>query len=295
MLCEKILVNRLEVDKLCQPVKHEPFISPNHRKPCYNKSKSLKYSRVKTKMPLENGEVINSHPETSENNQVIRKLRQDIIAGKHWYFALLEAVKNWNVSEETVNHRTWNYLVSGEAFDWLLLAERLSYAISHLVSEPEITFLLFHNRPPMELSPDEFKERIGETKYSQHLNFYYGITVEEALQTAVDEEIRKERWSSGYHRDKDNVHEVYRRVYGQNRTVMLKRFRKEKRYPEKKSMKLDELKEFTYWLFKYRLKQSDKARVASDTRKGLDWLENKGNSKHSHNHPRSQPLDIFIS
>ncbi len=244
-------------------------------------------------MPPENGEIIDPHPETSENNQVISKLRQDITAGKHWYLALLEAVRNWTITEETVDNRTWNYLVAGEAFDWLLLAERLSDAVSRYVPEPEKTSLLFHNKPPLELSPDEFKERIGEAKYRQHLNYYYGITVEEALQTAVEEEIRKERWTSGYYRDKDNVHEVFRRIYGQNRTTMLKKFRKEKSYPDKKSIKLDELKEFIYWLFKYRLKQSDKARVASDTRKGLDWLETKGNSKQSRNYTRPQPLDIL--
>ncbi|UCC16103.1 MAG: hypothetical protein JSU58_06925 [Dehalococcoidales bacterium] len=244
-------------------------------------------------MASENGDKIDPHPETSENNEVIRKLRQDITAGKHWYLALLEAVKNWNATEETVNDLTWNYLISGEAFDWLLLAERISDSVSNLIPEPEITSLLFHNNPPMELSPDEFKERIGETKYGQHLNYYYGITVEEALQTAVDEEIRKERWTSGYYRDKDNVHEVYRRIYGQNRTVMLKRFRKEKGYSDNKSIRLKELKEFTYWLFKYRLKQNDKARVASDTRKGLDWLENRRNSKRSHDLIHPQPLDIL--
>ena len=38
-------------------------------------------------------------------------------------------------------------------------------------------------------------------------------------------------------------------------------------------MDLKESKEFTYWLFKYRLSKSDKARIASDTRKGLQQLE----------------------
>ena len=38
-------------------------------------------------------------------------------------------------------------------------------------------------------------------------------------------------------------------------------------------MKLVELKEFTYWLFKYRLNNSDKARIASDTKKALRELE----------------------
>ena len=33
-----------------------------------------------------------------------------------------------------------------------------------------------------------------------------------------------------------------------------------------------ELKAFTYWLFKMRVYRSDPARVASDTRKALEWL-----------------------
>ena len=32
-------------------------------------------------------------------------------------------------------------------------------------------------------------------------------------------------------------------------------------------------REFTYWLFKFRVKNSDKAKVASDTTKGLNYLE----------------------
>jgi len=32
------------------------------------------------------------------------------------------------------------------------------------------------------------------------------------------------------------------------------------------------MKEFIYWRFKYRVKTSEKARVASDTQKALQWL-----------------------
>jgi hypothetical protein len=38
-------------------------------------------------------------------------------------------------------------------------------------------------------------------------------------------------------------------------------------------MALRESKEFTYWLFKYRVKHSEPARMASDTKKGLDQLQ----------------------
>ena len=49
-------------------------------------------------------------------------------------------------------------------------------------------------------------------------------------------------------------------------------FRKDRGYRHKKSMSLEEVKEFTYWLFKYRVKNCDKERVASDTKRALEEL-----------------------
>jgi hypothetical protein len=54
---------------------------------------------------------------------------------------------------------------------------------------------------------------------------------------------------------------------------LLTKFKIEKGYPKRNSMELGELKEFTYWLFKYRLNNCDKARIASDTKKALQELE----------------------
>ncbi|GAH62384.1 unnamed protein product, partial [marine sediment metagenome] len=84
--------------------------------------------------------------------------------------------------------------------------------------------------------------------------------------------VRKERRISGYNNEHNVVNEVYRRIYGATKAILLKRFRREKCRPRLRSISLTELKEFTYWLFKYRLKQCDKARVASDTKKALEQL-----------------------
>ncbi|HLB27923.1 MAG TPA: hypothetical protein VJK47_01795 [Dehalococcoidales bacterium] len=214
-----------------------------------------------------NGQIVSGEPEA------IRHLRQSIMTGQHWYLALLEAIGQWNTSEETFEGRHYQYLIGGEAFDWLLLAERLCAAVNRLLPEAEKTALLFHGEPPLDLPAAKFKELIGGTKHHQYLNYFYGVTVEEALVLAVEEEVRKERWTAGYHRDKDNTNEAFRRIYGAGKSVMLRRFRREKGYPLLKSIGLTELKDFTYWLFKHRLKQSDKAKVASDTKKALDWLK----------------------
>ena len=207
--------------------------------------------------------------------EAVRRFEQAILSGKHWYLALLETIGNWNLAEETYQDRFFRYLIAGEAFDWMLLAERLCQAVTHLIPEDEKVSLLFRGEAPINLPSERFKELIGEIKYHQYLNYFYGVTVEEALLLAVEEEVRKERWASGYHRDKDNANEVYRRIYSTGRTAMLRRFRLEKGYPHLKSISLTELKEFTYWLFKYRLKHCDKAKIASDTRKSIDWLKGK--------------------
>jgi len=209
--------------------------------------------------------------------EAIKYLEQAIISGKHWYIALLEAIGQWSAATEVHNGRTYCYLVAGEAFDWLLLAERLCKAVDGLLPDDEELALLFHSKPPLNLSTKKFKTLIGEAKYHQYLNYFYGITVEEALISAVQEEVRKERRIGGYNNEEhDTINEVYRRIYGATRAVLLKQFRREKDYPQLRSINLTELKEFTYWLFKYRLKQCEKARVASDTKKALEQLRRNG-------------------
>lgn len=212
--------------------------------------------------------------------EVIRHLEQAITGGKHWYIALLEAVGLWTVAEEVHDERHYRYLIAGEAFDWLLLAERLCEEVDGLLPDDEKAALLFHGQPPLNLTVDRFKELIGSGKYHQYLNYFYGVTVEEALILAVQEEVRKERRALGYsNKEHDVINEVYRRIYGATKAVLLKRFRRETGYPLLKSISLAELKEFTYWLFKYRLKQCDKARIASDTKKALQQLNINGYPK----------------
>jgi len=205
--------------------------------------------------------------------EVIRRLAEAITGGEHWYTALLEAMGRWGAADEVCNGRTCRYLIDGEAFDWLLLAERLCQAVDGLLPGDEKYALLFYGRPPLDLGLEKVKSLIGDSKYNQYLNYFYGITVEKALVMAVQQEVEKERHILRDGRKRDTENEAYRRIYGTGRGALLKRFRREKGYPHSRSISLDGLKEFTYWLFKYRLEQCDKARVASDTRKALTYLK----------------------
>jgi hypothetical protein len=206
------------------------------------------------------------------NTEAIRHFKQAICSGKHWYIALLEAIELWGSAEEVYHGEHCRYLIGNEAFDWLSLAQRLCSEMDGLLPEEEKVNLLFFATPPIEISPEEFSKLIGSTKYRAYLNYLYGVVVEEALLAVVEEAVYKELSPFATYQDEHVQQEAYHRVYGTDMITLLNRFREEKGYPLQDSITLAEQKEFTYWLFKYRLDHCDKARVASDTKEALKWL-----------------------
>jgi len=211
-----------------------------------------------------------STPTTS--NKAIEHFKEAVLEGRNWYIALLEAIGLWTETEETHNGRHYRYVIDGEAFDWLLLAERLCQEADDLLPEEEKASLLFRGQPPLELPVEEFKRLLGPAKYNQHLNYFYGVTIEGALQLAVQEEVRKERPLTGNEEERVGQ-EAFSRIYGASQTELLDRFRQQKGRPQGDTIGLTEQKEFAYWRFKHRLATSDKERVASDTKKALKYYK----------------------
>ena len=217
-----------------------------------------------------------SHELTSLDDEAIRHFRNAIASGVHWYTGLLEAIGRWSSPQETFQDRHYQYLIEGTAFDWQLLAERLCAAVDGLLPEKEKSDFLLKGKPPLDITKEQFQELIGPVKYRQYLNYYYGVTVEEALLLAVKDEVRKERVLLALVKEDITAAEAFRRIYSETQPVLLEQFRKEKSHRRLRSISLSELKQFTYWLFKYRVKHNDKSRVASDTKKALDWLNHNG-------------------
>ena len=127
-------------------------------------------------------------------------------ASTPWFDALMQAIALWEQPGEIVDGRQFRYLIGGEAFDWLLLAERLTAAAETRIPAAEREHLLFEGRAPAEpgadahpangavrMSDERLRALIGESKHRAHLNYLYGVTVEEALQYAVELEVSKER------------------------------------------------------------------------------------------------------
>src|ERR1039457_4851806 len=89
--------------------------------------------------------------------EAIRHFKDAILSGKHWYGALLESIRLWDLSEESYKGRTFHYLIANEALDWMLVAERLCEAVTDLIPEAELTAFLFHGEPPLALTEAEFE------------------------------------------------------------------------------------------------------------------------------------------
>ena len=210
---------------------------------------------------------------TSTEGWPASRFRQALEEGQSWPVALLEAVASWTGARESYEGRVLNYFIGGEAFDWLLLAERLCDVVADLVPESDREDLLFGGRLPSEIDASSFKDLIGIDKYRGHLNYFYGVTVEEALQLAAEREVEKRHMSNGNRYQQDFSEEAFVRVYRAPRASLIEAFRKDLGYPAREKVTLGELKELTYWLFKYRFRTSDQAKFASDTRKGLMQLD----------------------
>ena len=209
----------------------------------------------------------------SPERDAVDHLRSSLKEGRPWPIALLEAMALWTTPQETYQGRQYTYFIGGEAFDWLLLAERLSQDVDALIPEQELEDLLFTGSWPNTIDQAKFKRLLGVDKHRGYLNFFYGVIVEEALQSATEHEVHKRLLSNGNQYQHDFSQEAYSKIYRAPRSELLKRFRKEMGFRAKRSMTLTESREFTYWLFKYRLSISDKAKVASDTQKGLQHLQ----------------------
>ena len=199
--------------------------------------------------------------------------REQLAAGAPWHRALLEAMGMWTLPEEIWRGRRYKYIVGREAFDWLLLADRLCAEVEGSIPTEELEMLLFHGVLPEPVEGDELRSLLGASKHQGYLNYHYGIVLEEALQLAAEESMRKRHTSLGYSDSEELVEDAFRHLYNDSRSNLFNEFRKAIGGESRRSFSLTDLKEFTYWLHKRRVNYWDPARVASDTRLAIRRLE----------------------
>lgn len=192
-------------------------------------------------------------------------------AGEPWYQALLHVVARWTAPEELVDGDRCRYLIHGEAFDWLLLAQRLITAAGELVPADEAEQLVVFGVSPLRESDEEFEAAIGPAKYRAHLNFQYGVIVEELLLLAVELEIAKAGRLSGAGLPAPDV-QAYEVVYGKPLEELKVLYSASTGELVSEQMDQSDMQAFTYWLSKHRVRTAEPARVASDTKKAMAMM-----------------------
>jgi hypothetical protein len=193
--------------------------------------------------------------------------------------ALFETIAEWRLSRESAFGREFVYMIDGEAFDWAAVVERILLEPSLPLPADARDRLLSTPGFPGEVSEAEFRRRLGAARQRAYLNYFYGVTVEQALLLAVEEEIRKRRYSRGHVPSDTRADEAYVFLYGARPGELLRAFHRERpalaggaKEEAPRTESILQAVSFTYWLFKRRLATADPARLASDTKKGLEQL-----------------------
>ena len=205
--------------------------------------------------------------------EALLHLKNRVLSGTPWHLALLEAIGLWTLPQEEFQGRTYQYLIHGEAFDWLVLAERLCVELDGIIPDKEKETLLFTGKFPEPVEPEKFRELLGAKKHGAYLNFWYGVVVEEALQLSVEEAVRKRHMARCYSDSEDMIEEAFSHLYEASKADLIEQFRTEVHLSSRIPLSLSDTKQFTYWLHKRRIKIWDPARVASDTNRGMKRLE----------------------
>jgi hypothetical protein len=204
-------------------------------------------------------------------HQGVVAFRRGLEAGDDWYTSLLRVIARWTAPAEEVDGVRLDYLIAGEAFDWLLLAQRLIDSAPDLVPAEQAEALLVQGMPPRPESEEEFEAAIGPAKYRAHLNFQYGVVIEELLLLAFEMELQKAGTLARHGLLPADI-EAYERVYGKTLDELKILYQSEQGTLLGDHISQTEMRSFTYWLSKYRIRYAEPARIASDTRKAMNVL-----------------------
>lgn len=225
--------------------------------------------------------------------QAIEALRREVEHKRPWYPALLDVIARWATTEESLDGARLCYLIAGEAFDWLLLAQRLLTEVEEHIPDDELEQLLIFGIPPDESTEEDFARAIGGPKHRAHLNFQYGVTVEELLLLSAELELHKAGQLAGAGQPQPDVM-AYERVYGKSLEELQLLYATQTEMRIQTRLRLAELQSFTYWCSKFRLRHGEPARVASDTKKALALMSRMEAGRTRLANREREPIDISI-
>lgn len=201
-----------------------------------------------------------------------------------WQKSFIATIAAWPIENETVHGETFHYFIGGEAFNWKRLAERIATELAakgcdqpqpHEIFDWIATSGTFGG-----LSEQEFRRILGVDGWRAHLNHFYGVHIEQCLLAAVQSRIQKQRYSKGMPPSDDASDRAFMGLYEDTEQELWQIFTTEnaerlshlidESADDTRSIALDE--EFTYWLFKRRIENTNAPQVAAETQRGLDMM-----------------------
>lgn len=231
-----------------------------------------------------------NHTETKEDVETNRRQLLDHLIQQiedepsNWKPIFLGTVAAWPKQNERANGETFHYFIGGEAFNWKRLAERITTQLAeenHTTVPPSDLFEWLETTGVFGRMPEQqFQRILGVDAWRAHLNYFYGVHIEQCLIAAVQSRVQKRRYSKGLPPSDDASDRAYLGLYEETEETLWDQFLDENSLrlsdliaespEETRTIALDE--EFTYWLFKRRIEYTNAAQVAAETRRGLDML-----------------------
>lgn len=231
-----------------------------------------------------------NHTETKEDVETNRRQLLDHLIQQiedepsNWKPIFLGTVAAWPKQNERANGETFHYFIGGEAFNWKRLAERIATQLdeeNHTAVPSSDLFEWLETTGVFGRMPEQkFQRILGVDAWRAHLNYFYGVHIEQCLIAAVQSRVQKRRYSKGLPPSDDASDRAYLGLYEETEETLWDQFLDENSLrlsdliaespEETRTIALDE--EFTYWLFKRRIEYTNAAQVAAETRRGLDML-----------------------
>ena len=105
-------------------------------------------------------------------------------------------------------------------------------------------------------------------------NYYYGVIIENFIYHYKLQEYEK---NSLFYANYEN--EFYKEIYGKSLSTLIAKFYTEEKISKKDKLNFYELKKFSYWLFKYRINNTDNTKMAHETNMAINKAKSTLNEK----------------
>ena len=184
----------------------------------------------------------------------------------------MKIIGQWPLKSENFDNIEYQYWVNDEAFNWHLLASRLIFSITETTNKQILNELLHSTYLLPGSDQGKIINLFPPDKYRAHLNFIYGVVLEEVI--ICFNEMEKHKDVINQFHASDVINAVYLDLYGYNFSEFIRIYEFEKKIKLDKFDSLYSHYDFLYWSWKYRLKKSTPEKIAYDSQSGINFLMN---------------------